>query len=351
MRNIKLVIINQSPKVTELLEEALNFTDTFNVIGIFTTVTAGKEFCEINQPDAILFDISLIELNLVIPIPTVLISDHPFKNTVRIVQAINSSVGVINHVKLPLQHDEASKAVSKEEIIYKIIKASKTNMSKHHKRIRQEIIKLPDYVQTKVVYQEVELQHKKKFIIGLGTSTGGPQALQALLATLPVSFEPPIFIVQHMPSNFTKTLAARLNNLTKVHVKEAVDGEIVKAGTVYIAPGDQHMKVIDVQPDLKIVLTQEPKKSGHRPSVDVLFDSLANINRMSKVAIILTGMGKDGSEGIKQIRRQDRTSITLAESDETAIIYGMPKAAIATGEIQEVIRLEELTKKLINYVK
>lgn len=343
LSEIKLVIINQSPRIQQFLNEALNVTERFDVIGIFNTIDEGKEFCELNRPNVILLDVNLIELNLANPIPIILISDYSLKNTFKTVQAINRTIGVIDYVKLSIENDETDKVISTEAIILKIINASNVDVSKNHKRMKDE--------QAELIPETVNLHNKKGCVIGIGTSTGGPQALHTLLSTIPSSFEPPIFIVQHMPKKFTKSLAERLNSQIKLHVKEAEHGEIVQQRTVYIAPGDYHMKVVDVQSRLKIALTQEPKKSGHRPSVDVLFESLANIDRVSKVTIVLTGMGKDGSEGIKQIRKKDPLAITIAESNETALIYGMPKAAIETGEIQEVIRLEELSKKLINYVK
>lgn len=351
-RTINVVIINHSLSVCQYLSETLSLTEQINVTAIFYTSIEAKEFIASSQtseqPDVILLDVNLITSDIGYDVPTILISNHPFKDTLKIVQAINHHISVVDYVKLSLLNNLGNHKIDKVEIIAKISKASKINLSKYHKTMRQEE---HQEVNQLIAPEEKQLQNESGYIIGIGTSTGGPQALQSFLQTIPKDFSPPIFIVQHMPSNFTRTLAERLNGLTEMHVKEATHEEIVTSGTVYLAPGDYHMRVIDEQSKLRIKLTQEPKISGHRPSVDVLFQSMAELTRMSKIAIVLTGMGKDGAEGVKHIRQADKTSITIAESSETAIIYGMPKAAIDTGSIVEIVRLDELGQKIINYVK
>lgn len=351
---INVVIINHSPQVCQYLSETLKLTKQINVIAVFQTIIEGTEFLDSNQEskqtDVLLLDVSLIAANVIYRVPTILISNHPFKNTLKIVRAINRHLGVIDYVKLPHQYNLNNNKLEKAELIRKINKASKIDLSNNYKAIKQEEhLEVEPFIAAEEIPAQAQID--SDYIIGVGTSTGGPQALHILLQTIPEDFGPPIFIVQHMPSNFTKTLAERLNGLTKRHVKEAIHGEIVKSGTVYLAPGDYQMRVVDEQSKLRIKLTQEPKVSGHRPSVDVLFQSIAKLDRMSKIAIVLTGMGKDGAEGVKYIRQADKTSLTIAESSETAIIYGMPKAAIETGNIVDIIRLDELGERLINYVK
>jgi two-component system chemotaxis response regulator CheB len=174
----------------------------------------------------------------------------------------------------------------------------------------------------------------------IGSSTGGPKALQDLLPTFPASLPVACLIVQHMPSTFTKPFADRLDGLCQVHVKEAEQGEPLKAGTVYIAPGGIHMTYGARGPKGCIELSPEPVSSLHRPSVDVLFLSVAELFRGQVLAGILTGMGSDGAKGMEQLKRKG--AHTLAESEESCVVYGMPRAAVERGCVDLVTPLADI---------
>lgn len=185
-------------------------------------------------------------------------------------------------------------------------------------------------------------------IIVLGTSTGGPKALLQVLKQLPNNIGVPILVVQHMPKGFTKSLANRLNVQVALDVKEAENGEVLNENTVYIAPGDFHMEVVTQGPLYAIHLNQEPKQKGHRPSVDVLFNSVAKLSKLRKIAVILTGMGSDGSEGLCTLKREDPETIGIAESKRTSVVYGMPKAALMTQAVDYVVDIENVSRKLLS---
>jgi len=174
----------------------------------------------------------------------------------------------------------------------------------------------------------------------IGTSTGGPKALQDILPTLPASLPVPCLIVQHMPSTFTRPFADRLNGLCKVHVKEAEQGEPLQAGTVYIAPGGIHMTYGARGPKGHIELGPEPVSSLHRPSVDVLFMSVVELFRGQVLAGILTGMGSDGAKGMEQLKQKG--AYTLAEAEESCAVYGMPRAAVERGCVDVVAPLADI---------
>ncbi|WP_306590019.1 chemotaxis response regulator protein-glutamate methylesterase [Geothrix sp. 21YS21S-4] len=177
-------------------------------------------------------------------------------------------------------------------------------------------------------------------LLVLGSSTGGPKALQDILPALPANLPVPCLIVQHMPSTFTKPFADRLDGLCKVHVKEAEQGEPLKAGTVYIAPGGIHMTYGPRGPKGCIELSTEPVSSLHRPSVDVLFLSVAELFQGPTFAAILTGMGADGAKGMEQLKRKG--AHTLAESEESCVVYGMPRAAVERGCVDLVAPLPDI---------
>src|SRR5699024_3939177 len=187
-------------------------------------------------------------------------------------------------------------------------------------------------------------------IVAIGTSTGGPRALETLVRNLPKDFAVPILIVQHMPATFTKSLAERLNRLNRMKVKEAIHEEVVEGGTIYIAPGNYHMEVKKKHHQLVIHIHQHKVPSTHRPSVDVVFNSVATLRGMNKIAVVLTGMGKDGAQGIRKMKQLDEHTIVIVESKETAVVDGMTTAAIETNYATEIVRIEEVSDVIKKYV-
>ena len=181
-------------------------------------------------------------------------------------------------------------------------------------------------------------------LLVIGSSTGGPKALQDILPAIPAGLPVPCLIVQHMPSTFTRPFADRLNGLCQVHVKEAEQGEPLKAGTVYIAPGGIHMLYGTRTPKGCVELSPEPAASLHRPSVDVLFQSVADQYRGQVLATILTGMGADGAKGMEQLKHKG--AHTLAEAEESCVVYGMPRAAVERGCVDLVAPLPDIAGHL-----
>ena len=185
-------------------------------------------------------------------------------------------------------------------------------------------------------------------LIALGTSTGGPRALQAVIPLLPANLPCGMVVVQHMPAGFTKSLAERLDSLSKVTVKEAEDNEIIKPGHVYIAPGNYHMTIKGTGSGRAISLNQDPPLASHRPAVDVLFDSVVQYGR-EVVSVILTGMGCDGAAGMKKIKKAG--GYIIAESGDTCVVYGMPKAVVDSGIADEVLPVQQVAGAIVEAVK
>ena len=181
----------------------------------------------------------------------------------------------------------------------------------------------------------------------IGASTGGTEAILHLLQQFPAVM-PPIVITQHMPAGFTRTFAERLNKLTRLNVKQAEEGERLLPCYAYIAPGDQHLEIIKVGGSFKAKLSQGDKVSGHRPSVDVLFHSVAQYAGANATAVILTGMGKDGADGMEAIDKQGGK--TFAQGEQSCVVFGMPKEAIKRGAIHHIVELPQLGDKLLQYL-
>jgi len=179
----------------------------------------------------------------------------------------------------------------------------------------------------------------------VAASTGGPTALQSVMAGLPAGFPAAVLVVQHIPRGFTKSLAERLDARSAIPVREARDGEVVTPGTVLVAPAGIHTKLARRQGAVSIVLDEEPRGALHRPSADVLMASAAAVYGPLSVGVVLTGMGADGTEGLRAIR--EKGGLTLAESEETCVIYGMPKAAIDAGVVHRAIPLERVAGEIL----
>jgi len=185
-------------------------------------------------------------------------------------------------------------------------------------------------------------------LVAIGTSTGGPQALQSVITRLPGELPCGVVVVQHMPPGFTKSLANRLDSLSKVSVKEAEDGDIIEPGHVYIAPGNYHMRVASEGSKRKIVLSQDPPIGNHRPAVNVLYDSVAPVGK-NLVAVIMTGMGCDGTEGMKKIKAQGGYSI--AQDESTSVVYGMPKSVVDAGLADEIRPVTDIARAIVAAVE
>jgi two-component system, chemotaxis family, protein-glutamate methylesterase/glutaminase len=182
-------------------------------------------------------------------------------------------------------------------------------------------------------------------VVVIGTSTGGPPALQALIPRFPEGLGSAILVVQHMPVGFTRSLAERLDARSVLRVREAQDEEPVLPGVVLVAPAGVHMKVRRRGPHVRVWLDEEPRGALHRPSVDVLMASVAKIYGRKSLGVVLTGMGSDGVEGLRAIRLAGGR--TLAESEESCVIYGMPKAAVEAGVVDHVVPLPRMADEIL----
>ena len=180
-------------------------------------------------------------------------------------------------------------------------------------------------------------------IVVIGSSTGGPQALQTVITGLSEHFPCPVVVVQHMPAGFTNALAGRLDGVSQVNVREARDGELLEPGCVYIAPGSYHLRILHESGVRRIALSDEPPVGNHRPAVNVMYDSVAHLGK-DVVAVILTGMGNDGREGMRKIK--ENGGYCIAQDEATCVVYGMPKSVIDAGLADEICPLPQIASAI-----
>ena len=190
---------------------------------------------------------------------------------------------------------------------------------------------------------------RKTSVVAIGTSTGGPRALQEIITVLPKDFPVPIVIAQHMPPNFTGPFAERLNQLSKIEVKEAQEGDQLKPGLALLAPGRGHMKVVKKRTlELVVTISENREEFAYRPSVDALILSIAECYPGRALGVILTGMGNDGLKGLTELKRNGGR--VFAQNEQTCVVYGMPKAVVDAGLADKVLSLEEMAGEIINAV-
>lgn len=189
------------------------------------------------------------------------------------------------------------------------------------------------------------LEERYEYIIAIGTSTGGPKALEKVITALPKVLPATYVIVQHMPSGFTKSLADRLDGLAEIEVREAQDGEVLRKGVAYIAPGGKQFRIINsLRPE--IAISEEEHYKGHRPSVNVMLNSLVDLNTTKKmIGIIMTGMGSDGTEGIANLKEKVKIKV-IVESESSCVVYGMPKSIVNLGLHDYEVRVDEIVRTI-----
>ncbi|MGE7922261.1 protein-glutamate methylesterase/protein-glutamine glutaminase [Viridibacillus arvi] len=356
------------------------FTDNTKIQVIGTARNGNDALRKIKslKPDVVTMDVEMPEMNGLealkkimaeSPVPVVMLSSTTERGADSTLEAM--AYGAVDFIAKPSGTISLDLHKIKNDLVYKVEHAANVQVSK----LQQTIInsnttkftrelsdsallsrKVPKVLQQERVAEIAATQvkkewsaHSKKMIL-IGTSTGGPRALQEVITKIPATIKAPILIVQHMPAGFTKSLSNRLDQLSDITVKEAENGDILQNGVAYIAPGGYHMKLRKIGMSYGIVLDdQEPPRGGHRPSVDVLFEDNCQFNDIDKVAVIMTGMGADGTKGLIQLKNTGKV-IAITESANTCIVYGMPKAAFETGLVDEVADVDDIAETIMKYL-
>lgn len=365
MGNIRALIVDDSAFMRLMISEILSEHENIEVVGVAKNGEEALQKIKTFKPDVVTLDIEMPLMNGLealkrimedFPVPVIMLSSTTKEGADNTFQAMQ--IGAFDFIAKPSGPISLDLHKIKSEITEKVIAASKASIQRLKKNTLIEQTTLPEskgYSKIESVNLVKRSKNSNQWdkssnkIICIGTSTGGPRALQRVLTALPSDIGAAILVVQHMPSGFTKSLAGRLDGLSMIKVKEAEDGEIIQRGTAYIAPGGYHMKVKRVGMNLAISTDQQTAiRNGHRPSVDVMFESVSELSDYSKIAVIMTGMGSDGSSGLKQLKRTGNVK-AIAESQETSIVFGMPKAAIATDLIDSVENVDEIARAIIKY--
>jgi len=333
---IKVLIVDDSVSIQKMLSKIINNTQGMTVIGTASNPYEAIKLLKISKPDVITLDIEmpgmsglsfLKKLMHNMPLPVVMISSLTQEGAEATIKAL--SIGAIDFIGKKTLKTKSEKKVFVHELRSKLKNAAKVNVKPH--------LNTGKNIPTKSNLA------KNKTLIVIGASTGGVQALNQLIKDFPLQ-TPPILIVQHMPKYFTKAFANTLNRISKITVKEGVNGEVLKNNTAYVAPGDYHMGVKKSKSQYIIEISQQPKVNRHRPSVDYTFHSIGKYYSSNAIAILLTGMGDDGARGMKFLK--NKGVITIAESEKSAIIFGMPQKAIQLKAVDHIFELKNMVPYL-----
>ncbi len=354
MKNrIRVLIVDDSAVVRAALTRILDADPEIEVIGKAADPYMAARYIAKEVPDVITLDIEMPRMDGITflkkiiqqrPIPVVVISSLTEKASETGLQAMES--GAVEVIKKPELHTKEFFEESKIRICDTVKAAAKVNVTKKRSSWVPDK-KLPADVVVKKAANHAMVRTTER-VVALGASTGGTEAIREVLMALPPDC-PGIVIVQHMPENFTRSFANRLNELCHVNVKEAENGDPVIRGHVLIAPGNKHTLLKRSGARYYVEVKDGPLVSRHRPSVDVLFRSTAQFAGKNAIGIIMTGMGDDGARGLLEMR--EAGAITVAQDEKSSIVYGMPKEAVKLDAAQHILPLSSISDFILRPVR
>ena len=362
MKTIRVLVVDDSAFLRRNLPRILEMDPEIKVIG---TAADGQEAVEMTKklrPDVITLDVvmpgmdgltALRHIMRQTPTPVIMVSSVTYEGERQTIEAL--SLGAIDFVTKPSGPISLDISKVRKELIQKVKMASgssikaATSLAVTSEKFKRIIADLSD--RSRAAGREVpdfKKTRRSKELVAIGTSTGGPSALQAVLGNLPANLPAGIVIVQHIAKGFSRALAERLNSISALEIKVVSDHEQIRPGRGLLAPFGKHLTVNKDRGKMYAALGSQPADSLHIPSVDVLFSSVAKTCGPSACGVIMTGMGKDGAQGIKTIK--DRGGTTIAQDEDSSVIFGMPKEAIEGGGIDIVAPLDKIAGEIVKAI-
>jgi len=343
-RRIRVLVVDDSAVFREVLSRGISSDPNIEVVATANDAFDAREKIIKFDPDVMTCDIEMPKMNGIEFIKR-LMPQHPLP--VVVVSTVSDAVfnamkaGAVDFVTKPDMQSVKSVETFINELIVKIKIASTANVS-HYKR--NNVLRESNRIDTSAGNKEVT----KIKLIAIGASTGGTEAIYNVLRSLPQDI-PGIVIVQHMPPVFSRMFAERLNNTLKLQVREARSGDYVEKGQVLIAPGDSHMRIRKLGNRIKAEVFKGEKLNGHCPSIDVLFESVAQVCGSNAIGVILTGMGYDGAKGLLSMRKNGAR--TICQDEKSSIVYGMPKVAYNIGAAEKQVSLDNIPQMIVSMLK
>ncbi len=350
---IRVLICDDSALMRRILSDILSAAPGIEVVGTASDPLIAREMIKAKNPDVLTLDVEmprmdglsfLEKLMTLRPMPVVMVSSLTERGADVTIRALE--LGALDVVTKPSLDMKAGMAGLADDIVAKVRAAA----GSHPRAVRaraavpsapQPLAAAAGPVQSAPVRRSFRTTQR---LIAIGASTGGVEALRDIICTLPPD-SPAILIVQHMPERFTASFAARLNSLSALTVAEASDGARLLQGHVYLAPGGRHLRLARSGAAYHCAIDDGPPVSGHRPSVDVLFHSVAQVAGSAAIGVILTGMGRDGADGLAAMRAAG--AVTFGQDEASSVVYGMPRAAMLAGGVQHELPLSRIAEEMI----
>lgn len=369
---IRVLVVDDSAFMRKVITDMVHLQKDIEVIDTAKNGQEAIDKIKSLKPDVVTLDIEmpimdgLTALERIMdnsPLPVIMLSSLTKEGADATIRSLE--LGAVDFITKPSSVFKINTEDVKNELISKILMASKITM-----KPKGSIKKIPEFKKEKddsmtksnmrfgAETQSIgsDLTNRRGLgsgkidkIVAIGTSTGGPRALQSVIPRIPGNVNASFLVVQHMPPGFTKSLAERMNTLSELSVKEAENGDVLKPGWVYIAPGDFHLKLKRSGQDYIIQLTQDELVSGHRPSVDAMMYSIADLRISNVVGVIMTGMGADGAKGLARVK-QDNKGFVIAQDEESCVVFGMPKSTIQLGVVDRVVTLTDIANEIVRAV-
>ncbi len=352
---IRVLIVDDSAVVRQVLTEILSADRAIQVIGAASDPIFAMAKMETEWPDVIVLDVEMPRMDGLTflrklmaerPTPVVICSTQTTQGTETTMQAM--SAGAVSIVAKPKADFKNALRDSSDDLLSAVKAAAQA-------RVRRSVpvaraVAVPTTLTAEAVLPgasagQCAMHETTDRVVALGTSTGGTQALEAVLCALPVD-SPGLVIVQHMPEQFTAAFAQRLNKVCDIQVREAAHGDRVHPGLALIAPGGRHLVLERSGAHYRVAVVDGPPIRRHRPSVDVLFKSMARVAGRNALGVIMTGMGDDGARGLKEMR--DAGARTLGQDEDSCVVYGMPKEALKLGGVERELPLEAIPSAIVN---
>jgi len=340
-RPVRVLIIDDSALMRQMLTEILSSEPEIKVIGSAPDPFVAREKIKQLNPDVVTLDVEMPRMDgleflrrimTLRPMPVVMVSSLTQDGADATLRALE--LGAVDFVAKPTLDLQAGLQQLKAEVIAKIKMAARANVSSRRMSTSSNVAAKPG-----LGYSSTEK------IVAIGSSTGGVEALYSVLTALPAD-SPAIMVTQHMPKQFTAGFARRLNGLCAIEVAEAQHGARVLPGHAYVAPGDRHLELARSGANYVCVVEGTQPVRGHCPSVDVLLNSVASSAGRNAVGVILTGMGRDGADGLLAMRKAG--AHTVGQDEATSIVYGMPRAAFECGAVETQLPLGQISGEIIN---
>ena len=342
-KKIKVLVIDDSALIRALLTEIINKDDRLEVCGVAADPYEARDLIKKLNPDVLTLDIEMPKMTGIAflknlmrlrPMPVVMISTLTQEGAPETLMALE--LGAIDFVPKPKDKDATALGDYAKDICVKVRIAARANVRRYNEK-----------PQTETVAKKLSVgqNHRNGYICAIGASTGGTEAIKAVVQNLPENF-PPVVVTQHIPEAFSASFAARVDSISKMKVWEASDGQEIKAGNVYIAPGHSHLLVQKRASGFYCSLSQAAPVNRHRPSVDPMFDSVSEVCGANAIGVMLTGMGADGAEAMLRMRKAGAT--TIAQSKATCVVWGMPRAAFELGAATKMVDLDRITDEIMS---